>query len=511
MSEKLIVFDTTLRDGEQAAGLRLNAYEKREIAEQLVELNVDIIEAGYPNSSEEDFKAVKLISEKIKDKTVVGLSRAVPADIEACIKAFQNAHHPRIQTGIGVSEYHIRGKFQADKYGTTYEEKKETIYKMAVDAVKLAKSGVEDVQFYAEDAGRADQDFLFRILEGAIDAGATVVNIPDTTGYATPEQFGSMIKAIKNNVPNIDKALISVHCHNDLGMAVANTLACVKNGARQIECTINGIGERAGNAALEELVLNLKVRNDYYKYDTNVNIKELYITSQLVSRKLGIPVPMNKAIVGTNAFSHSSGIHVDGFLKSKDTYEILKPEEIGFPSAKVILTARSGRHALKYRFEQLGYDLKEDELENLYSEFLSVADKVKEVTNEMLIAIIQDKDRSMKEYYKLEYLHVNCGINVIPSATVKLKINDRDTELAAACGNGPVDAAFKAIKKIIGSTYKLQDFNINSVSNTTEALGEVTLKIKLENKIVLGHGTSTDIIEASVKAFINGINKFYIT
>src|SRR5271169_1746279 len=354
-SEKVSVFDTTLRDGEQAAGTRLGSKEKLTIARQLAQLKVDIIEAGYPASSPDDFEAVRRISLEIQGPIICGLSRAVPEDIQACEKALAKAKRPRIHTGIGASDIHVMGKFRDERYGRTLAEKKSTILKMAVAAVKLAKTFVDDVEFYAEDAGRSDPAFLHEMLEAAIDAGATVVNIPDTTGYTVPEQYGALIRAVREKVPNIDRAVISVHCHDDLGLAVANTLCGVSNGARQVEGTINGIGERAGNAALEEVVMALRTRRDYFGLDTGIDAHEFRRTSRMVADMLGIPVPPNKAVVGSNAFSHSSGIHVDGFLKQRETYEILRPEDVGMTESRVVLTARTGRHGLLDRFQKLGY------------------------------------------------------------------------------------------------------------------------------------------------------------
>ncbi|HEY2016245.1 MAG TPA: 2-isopropylmalate synthase, partial [Bryobacteraceae bacterium] len=353
MSDQVFVFDTSLRDGEQAAGTRLGSREKVVIAHQLARLQVDVIEAGYPASSPEDFEAVRIIAGEVAGPSVCALSRAVPSDIEACGKALAKALRPRIHTGIGASDIHISGKFQDERYGATLGAKKVKILEMAVNAVKLAKQFADDVEFYAEDAGRADLAYLFEMLEAVIDAGATVVNIPDTTGYTVPDQYGCLIKTIRERVPNIERATISVHCHDDLGMAVANTLAGVMNGARQVEGTINGIGERAGNAALEEVIMAIRTRADFFQVHTGVVASELYRTSRLVSELLGIRVPPNKAVIGGNAFSHSSGIHVDGFLKERQTYEIMRPEDVGITESRVVLTARTGRHGLSDRLQKL--------------------------------------------------------------------------------------------------------------------------------------------------------------
>jgi len=381
------IFDTTLRDGEQSAGTRLGADEKLAIARQLAALNVDIIEAGYPISSPEDFNAVSLISQTMDGPVIAALSRIVIQDIDACVKALDKARKPRIHTGTGVSDAHILGKFRDDRYGKTKKEKQDYLFAMSVKAVRHAKRYIDDVQFYAEDSGRCDIDFLFRIIEGVIAAGATVINIPDTTGYAVPEQFGAMIASIKKNVTNIDKAVISVHCHNDLGMAVANSLTGIKNGAGQVECTINGIGERAGNAALEEIVMALRTRRDYFNADSGINSKELYRSSRMVAEMMGFIVPANKAVIGSNAFAHSSGIHVDGVLKERNTYEIMTPQDIGIDDSNILLTARTGRHGLQHRMEKLGYKLCPEEMEQAYQQFLIEADKTSVVSDAVLHSI----------------------------------------------------------------------------------------------------------------------------
>ena len=506
MSDKVAVFDTTLRDGEQAAGTRLGSREKLMIARQLAQLNVDVIEAGYPASSPEDFEAVQLVCQEIQGPTVCALSRAVPDDIEACGRALAKAKRPRIHTGIGASDIHISGKFQDDKYGKTLAQKKVKILKMAVDAVKLARKFVDDVEFYAEDAGRADPGYLFEMVEAAIEAGATVINVPDTTGYTVPEQYGRLIRSIREKVPNIARATISVHCHDDLGLAVANTLAGVLNGARQVEGTINGIGERAGNAALEEVVMALRTRGDYFKLHTGIETRELYRTSRLVADLLGIQVPPNKAVVGGNAFSHSSGIHVDGFLKERETYEIMRPEHVGISESRVVLTARTGRHGLRDRLKKLGYTLSQHELNQAYQRFLAVADKKQEVFDEDLIAILHDEIHPLPEIYHLEYLHIYSGTSAIPTATVRLRVKD-DTREGAAIGDGPVDAICKAIAEVTKTAAKLQRYEIRAVTSGTEALGEVTVQLEEDGRKVVGRGASTDVIEASARAYIDGLNK----
>ncbi|MEK7406287.1 MAG: 2-isopropylmalate synthase [Acidobacteriota bacterium] len=504
--EKVAVFDTTLRDGEQAAGTRLGSREKLTLARQLARLNVDILEAGYPASSPEDFQAVELISREIERPIICALSRAVPSDIEACGKALAKARRPRIHTGIGVSDIHITGKFRDDKYGRTLGEKKVKLVKMAVDAVKLARSFADDVEFYAEDSGRAEPAYLFEMLEAAIDAGATVVNIPDTTGYTVPEQFGALIRSIREKVPNIGRATISVHCHDDLGLAVANTLAGVRNGARQVEGTINGIGERAGNAALEEVVMALRTRGDYFGVKTDIEAREFHRTSRLVADMLGMAVPPNKAVVGSNAFAHSSGIHVDGVLKARETYEIMRPEDVGFTESRVVLTARTGRHGLRDRLKKLGYTLSPEELNLTYQRFLLVADKKQEVFDEDLIAILHDEIHPVPEVYHLDYLHAYSGTSAIPTATVRLRVGDQVKE-GAAVGDGPVDAVCKAISAVTGSSAKLARYEIRAVTSGTEAMGEVTVQLEDRGRRVMGRGASTDVIEASAKAFVDGLNR----
>ncbi len=505
-SSRVFVFDTTLRDGEQAAGTRLGRREKLTIARQLARLNVDVIEAGYPNSSPEDFEAVRLLGEEIEGPAICALSRAVAADIDACGKALAKARRPRIHTGIGVSDHHITGKFGDEKYGRTVAEKKVKLVQMAGSAVKLARQYADDVEFYAEDAGRADPAYLFEMLEAAIEAGATVVNIPDTTGYAMPQQYGALIASIKQHVRNIEKATISVHCHNDLGLAVANSLAGVLNGARQVEGTINGIGERAGNAALEEVVMALRTRSDFFKLHTEIDTREFVRTSRLVSEMLGMVVPPNKAIVGGNAFSHSSGIHVDGVLKKRETYEIMSPEDVGRTESKVVLTARTGRAGLRDRLEKLGYALSAAELDQTYQRFLLVADKKQEVFDEDLIAILRDELHTEEEKFKLEYLHFYSGTAAIPTATVRIRAGETVKE-GAAIGDGPVDAAYKAISQVTGLSPALGRYEIRAVTGGTEAMGEVTLRLEAEGRRVMGRGASTDVIEASVKAYIDGLNK----
>jgi 2-isopropylmalate synthase len=506
MSDKVFVFDTTLRDGEQAAGTRLGSREKLTVAKQLARLKVDVIEAGYPSSSPEDFAAVELIAQEIDGPVICALSRAVPVDIEACGRAIRQAKRARIHTGIGVSDIHIMGKFRDEKYGRTIGEKKVTMIRMAIDAVKLARQYADDVEFYAEDSGRSDPAYLFEMLEAVVDAGATVLNIPDTTGYAVPEQYGALIRSIKEKVKNIDRATISVHCHDDLGLAVANSLAGILNGARQIEGTINGIGERAGNAAIEEVVMSLRTRADYFGVHSDVDAREFCRTSKLVSEMLGMTVPGNKAVVGANAFSHSSGIHVDGFLKQRETYEIMRPEDVGFSASKVVLTARTGRAGLRDRLEKIGFSLSQEELDQTYERFLSVADKKQEVFDEDLAAIVRDEIHETQDTYHLDYMHIYSGTSAIPTATVRVRVNGESRE-GAAIGDGPVDALCKAISTVTKSSAKLERYEIRALTSGTEAMGEVTAHLEDAGRRVIGRGASTDVIEASAKAYIDGLNK----
>ena len=506
MSDKIDIFDTTLRDGEQAAGTRLDSREKLAIALQLERLNVDIIEAGFPCSSPKDFEAVELLSQEITGPRICALSRAVKADIESAGRAVAKAKRSRIHTGIGVSDIHLTGKFGDDKYGKTIGEKKVRVMEMAADAVRFAREFTDDVEFYAEDSGRADPAFLFEMLESVIDAGATVLNIPDTTGYAIPELWGQLIHGIKTNVPNIDKATISVHCHNDLGLAVANSLSGVLNGARQVEGTINGVGERAGNAALEEVVMAIRTRRDHFKVDTDINAKEFYATSRMVANAFRMSVPPNKAIIGGNAFSHSSGIHVDGVLKQRETYEIMAPEDVGMDETKVVLTARTGRHGVKHRLEKLGYRLSKDELEKVYHRFLIVADKKQEVFDEDLRAIITDEIHPVAVRYELLYLNTLSGKGSIPTASVRLKDGDTIRE-EAATGDGPVDATYRAIAAAANMSPSVSDYEIRAVTAGTEAMGEVYLRMTEGDICVSARGASTDIIEASANAYVDGLNK----
>ena len=497
MKNKIIIFDTTLRDGEQSPGASLNNKEKLEIAKQLETLGVDIIEAGFPITSPGDFQAVKAIAKAVKKATVCGLARAVKADIDASYNAVKYAKKPRIHVFLATSRIHMKYKLK---------KAENEILKASVWAVKYAKRKVRDIEFSPEDASRTDKDFLHKVLEAVIDAGATTVNIPDTVGYATPYEFGSLIKGIKENVPNIHKAVISVHCHNDLGLGVSNSLAAVLNGARQVECTINGLGERAGNASLEEVIMSIATRKDIFDVDTGIKTKEIYKTSRLVSRLTGIIVQPNKAIVGANAFAHEAGIHQDGLLKERRTYEIMRPQDVGFKETKLVLGKHSGRHALKARLKRLGYTLTDKEIGKAFVRFKKLADKKKEIFDEDLATIVEDEIGTTPEVYKLVSFYVLSGNKVTPSATVTLKHKGKDL-IANSTGDGPIDACYKAVEKIAGMKPVLLGYNLNAVTAGKDALGEVSLRMKVGKREVNARGASTDVIEASLKAYLNALNK----
>ena len=499
VDNRIYLFDTTLRDGEQSPGVSLNADEKLEIAQQLARLGVDIIEAGFPIASPGDFAAVKRIAEQVRGPVIAGLCRAVRTDIDRTWEALKDAETPRIHTFLATSDIHLKHKLQKTR---------EEALQQAVDAVKHAKKYCSNVEFSAEDAFRSDMDYLVQVVEQVIDAGATVVNLPDTVGYAIPEEYGEFIKTIVTRVPNIDRAIIGVHCHDDLGLAVANSLAGVANGARQVECAVNGIGERAGNAALEEIIMALYTRNSYFNKQINVDYSEIYRTSRLVSSLTGMQVQSNKAIVGKNAFIHESGIHQDGVLKERTTYEIMSPELIGIYRSNLVLGKHSGRHAFKEQLAQLGYNLSDDELAKAFISFKEIADKKKEITNDDLEALVKDQVMGIPERFTLTYLHISSGTSIVPTATVKLTIDEMSFE-AAATGDGPVDAACHAVDKITDIYGKMHEYKLHAVSGGKDALGEVISRIEINGKQYNGRGLSTDIIEASVKSYINAINKYY--
>ncbi len=506
MSNRVIVFDTTLRDGEQSPGASLNVFEKFEIARQLVKLNVDVIEAGFPVSSPAQFEAVQRISGEL-DVVVAGLARAKEIDVKSAYDALHEAKKFRIHTFSSTSDIHILGKFGDDRYGKTLKEKRKTIIKMSYDAVAYAKTFTEDVEFSAEDAGRTDLGYLSEVIEAAIEAGATTVNIPDTTGYTFPSEFGAKIAELKKRVKNIDKAIISVHCHDDLGLAVANSLSGIENGARQVECTINGIGERAGNASLEEIVMALKVRKDLVKYFTKIKTEEIFNTSKMVSSFTGIIVQPNKALVGENAFAHESGIHQDGMLKNRQTYEIMTPESVGVNKTKIVLGRHSGRHGLKSRLKELGYSISEKELHQVYDKFVALADKKKEVFDDDLRIMMGDQVVDKKdEFFELEYLHVSMGTNSIPTATVRIKSKEIVLQ-ESATGDGAVDACFNAIERALDLKPQLESYNVRSVTSGRQAMGEVIVRLREKEHSFTGRGISTDVIEASAKAYIQALNQ----
>jgi 2-isopropylmalate synthase len=507
-TDQVVIFDTTLRDGEQSPGAALNVSEKLEIAHLLEEMGVGVIEAGFPISSPGDFRAVQRIAREIRTCVVCALTRANRQDIDAAAEAVRDAAYPRIHTGLGVSDVHVR-----DKLRTTREEALDR----GVDAVQYAKRFVEDVQYYAEDAGRADPEYLYRVLEAVIAAGATVINVPDTTGYTTPGEFGVLIHGILECVPNIHRAMVSVHCHNDLGLATANTLAGVASGARQVEVTVNGIGERAGNTSLEEVVMALKTRRDLLHVETGIDTRRIYPVSRLVSQLTGIPVQPNKAIVGANAFAHSSGIHQDGVLKERTTYEIINPRDVGVPDSEIVLSARSGRAGLRHRLVELGYALDQGQFEKVYERFLDVADKKKRVDTRDLEAIVADEVQVFfDEAYHLEQVQVSCGDRSIPTATVSIRGPNGQVYCDADHGTGPVDAVYRAINRVIGEPNELIEFSIQAVTEGIDAVGRVTIRIQaddpvqdngVERRVFSGRGSDTDIVVASAKAYMFALNR----
>jgi len=495
MKDKVYIFDTTLRDGEQVPGCQLNTLEKIEVAKTLEELGVDIIEAGFPISSPGDFNSVVEISKAVKNPIICALTRAVEKDIDVAADALKYAQRGRIHTGIGTSYYHINYKLRSTP---------EKIIERAAASVKYAKKYVEDVEFYAEDAGRSENEYLAQVVEAVVAAGATVINIPDTTGYCMPDEFGGKIKYLMENVKGIHKVILATHCHNDLGMATANTIAGLRNGARQAEVTINGIGERAGNTSLEEVVMILK-SHPFLDLDTSINTKKIYSTSRLVSRLMSMPVQANKAIVGRNAFSHSSGIHQDGVLKKRENYEIINPKDVGISESVIHLTARSGRAALKHRLELLGYTFRTDELDHIYDNFLALADKKKDINDDDLLLLVgkeQQKDRSIK----VESLQILCGKNMIPTATVRLNISG-ESLTATAAGNGPVDAAFSAVRSIINKKVRLEEFLIQAITGGSDDMGKVHVQIESRKKQYYGFAADTDILTAAVEAYVDAISK----
>lgn len=497
MSRLIRIFDTTLRDGEQSPGASMNMKEKLEVAKQLARLNVDVIEAGFPISSPGDFEAVKMVAQEIQGPTIAGLARATNADIDRAWEALLYATKPRIHTFIATSDIHLQHKLKKSR---------EQILDIAVAAVKRAKSYCEDVEFSAEDASRTDIGYLAQVVEAVIDAGAIVVNIPDTVGYGIPDEFGALIATLFQRVPNIGKATISVHCHNDLGLAVASSLAAVKAGAGQVECTINGIGERAGNAALEEIIMALDTRRDVFDVTTGINKTEIYRASRMVSDVTGLVVQANKAIVGSNAFAHEAGIHQHGVMQERTTYEIMDAQCIGLSESKLVLGKHSGRHAFEARLKVLEYDLSQEDLDKAFARFKEVADKKKEIFDEDIEAIVADEVYSIPETYQLKYMTVMTSLEGVPTATIKIGTGDGDL-IDCAMGVGSVDAVYRTIDQLVNIPHCLIDYTVKSVTGGTDALGEVTVKLGDDKNVYTGRGASLDIVEASAKAYIQAINK----
>jgi len=491
------IFDTTLRDGEQSPGASMNVGEKVILAKQLAKLGVDIIEAGFAISSPGDFEAIRTIGNEVEGPIICSLARAREEDINRAWEALRDAQKKRIHTFHSTSDIHLKYQFRVSR---------EEALRRSVDMVKLARSYVEDVEFSPMDATRSDINYLCEVIEAVIEAGASTVNIPDTVGYAIPVEFGAMIKTIHDRVKNINKAVISVHCHNDLGLATSNSLAAVLNGAGQIECTINGIGERAGNCSMEEVVMALRTRHDIFNADTQIKTEEIMRTSRLVTKITGISVQPNKAIVGANAFAHESGIHQDGLLKEKSTYEIIKPESIGLLSTKFVLGKHSGRHAFKTRLNELGYVLSDEELNKAFDKFKRLADHKKDIFDEDIEALVSEEVTKVPEVYRLKNLHVVSGTNQKPKATVKLKIGEKVVQKTES-GDGPVDATFKAIAYLTDTKSSLLKFEVKSITGGTDALGEVVVSLEENGRTVRGHGADTDIIVASAKAYLNALNK----
>ena len=499
--DKVTIFDTTLRDGEQAAGASLNAQEKLEIARQLEKLGVDVIEAGFPISSNGDFEAVRLIARELRKPSVCALTHANAQAVDRAWEAIKEAKHPRIHVFIPASDIHLAHQIQKSR---------DEVLKMARDMVYRAKSYTEDVEFSPMDASRADPAYIHQILEAVIEAGATTVNIPDTVGYATPQEFGDLIEGVMTRVPNIHKAVVSVHCHNDLGLAVANTLEALQRGARQVECTINGIGERAGNASLEEIAMALKTRQRFFNLGTNIDTVHIYKTSRLVSELTGFPVQPNKAIVGANAFRHQSGIHQDGLMKKAITFEIMDPRSVGIPASSLVLSKLSGKHGFKERLTELGYALSKEALDHAYHSFKELADKKKEITDRDIESLVAEEMRTATEVYRLDHVEVSCGDHSLPTASVRLIGPDGQALADAALGAGPVDAVYQAINRLVGIPNKLTEFSIEAATEGVDAIGEVLIRIESEGVTYTGRGASTDIVVASAKAYMNALNRLAV-
>ncbi|MDH5696577.1 MAG: 2-isopropylmalate synthase [Dehalococcoidia bacterium] len=500
--DRVIIFDTTLRDGEQAAGGTLNVQEKLEIAKQLEKLNVDVIEAGFPISTPGDFEAVRLIAKEVRTPIICALARAAARDIDRAWESIKGAKRPRIHVFLSSSDIHL---------GYQLKKSREEILHTARQMVTRAKKYTDDIEFSPMDASRTEPEYIYQILEAVIEAGATTVNIPDTVGYAIPDEFGGLIEGILQNVPNISRAIVSVHCHNDLGLAVANSLESVKRGARQVECTINGIGERAGNASLEEIAMAIKTRKDFFSLTTNVDTRQIYKTSRLVSELTGFVVQPNKAIVGANAFRHESGIHQDGVIKMPITYEIMDPKTVGIPASHLVLGKLSGRHAFKERLAELGYSLSEADFNRAFTAFKELADKKKKITDRDIESLIAEELRTVSETYHLDRVQVSCGDRGIPTASVRLTDSKGQVLADAALGTGPVDAVYKAINRIVGVPNELTEFSVKSVTEGIDAIGEVLIRIESEGITYTGRGADTDIIVASAKAYMNALNRLLAT
>ncbi len=497
---RIIIFDTTLRDGEQSPGVSLNMEEKLQIGRQLQKLGVDVLEAGFPVASPGDFEGVKRLSEELQDIQVAALSRANKKDIDVAWEAIKRGANPRIHTFIATSDIHMKYKLKKTR---------DQVLEMAVEAVKYASKYTSNVEFSAEDATRSDLDFLCKVFGAVIEAGATTLNFPDTVGYAIPWDFAHMIKYVMEHTPNIDKAILSVHCHNDLGLATANALAAISAGARQVECTINGIGERAGNTAMEEVVMAIKTRHDILPYYTGIDTTQITATSRLVSMLTGMVVQPNKAIVGANAFAHESGIHQDGVLKERTTYEIMDPKDVGLSKSAIVLGKHSGRHALKAKLEELGYELSAEDLDRVFKRFKELADKKKEIFDEDLAAIVAEeiwRITDAPDKYSLSYLHVAAGCRIKPVAAVGIEI-EGEKKFETSAGVGPVDAAFNAVKRLTGTKSTLLKYTVNSITGGTDAQGEVSVRLEEDGKVVTGKGADPDIITASVKAYLNALNR----
>ena len=496
--EKVIIFDTTLRDGEQAAGGALTLEEKHEIGHQLQRLGVDIIEAGFPHTSPGDFAAVQLLARELRDCQVAALSGVRPEQIDSTWGALKEAAAPLLHVVLSTSDIHLKHQLHISR---------KDALNLAVEAVRYAKRYCDAVEFSAMDATRSDWDYVCQVLAATIKAGATVVNVPDTVGYIQPDEFGALVEYVRNNVPGIEKVTLSVHCHDDLGQAVANSLRAIQCGARQVECTINGVGERAGNAALEEIVMALRTRRDFYQVETGIKPNQLYRTSRLVSNYMGMEVPPNKAIVGANAFAHASGLHQDGMLKERTTYEIMTPQSIGVSGSKIVLGKTSGRHAFRKRLEELGYTLSDDDFGRAFTAFKELADKKKEISDRDVESLVAEEMRTISEAYHLDQVQVSCGDRSVPTASVRLITPDGQVIADAALGTGPVDAVYKAINRLVGVPNVLTEFSVKAVTEGIDAIGEVTIRIESEGKVHTGRGASTDIIVASAKAYMNALNR----